>query len=136
VETTVDLVHLAILKDAADIANRKIAEAGVVGTRAQPRAGQRFDAEARKKRRPQGQVFRPDPIQSHRGGLCLSLDPMITEKLDYVSLLQLHEIGRNAIREAIMLNRNAFAGLIVGETRAGRNYFDRFHATGDQMTIF
>lgn len=37
-----------------------------------------------------------------------------------------HRHGVTAVKRAIMHNRNAFAGLILGEAKAGRNYFDRW----------
>jgi hypothetical protein len=73
-----------------------------------------------------GQVFRPDRGRSEKSGLCLSLDESIVQGRTEEEIIELHEIGKAAIMEAITRwHPDLFAGLIVGEARQGRNYFDR-----------
>lgn len=114
--TTPELVHLAILKDAAQIAN------DLAG------ADERLE-----KITPGMGVFKPAPLQSKRGGLALSIDPGWRGK----ELRVLNEIGVQAVRQSILKNPREFVGLILGHARKGVNYFDRFqYAVGDQMELF
>ena len=103
---TANAVHLDILRDAEIIANRLYEES---------RSG--FG---------QGQIFRADPIQSTKGGLCLSIDEVVAESLDQDEVVEAHQIGVEAIRQSILKNYESFVGLILGDARNGRNYFDRF----------
>jgi hypothetical protein len=136
-DTRLDLVHLAILQDAADIANRRVREvfADLAPKPTFYRPG-RFNPETRGKRPFYGDIFRADPAQSEKGGMCLSMDPKLVETLDDDMLVELHRIGKGAIRDAISKNGSLFVGLMVGEAREGRNYFDRFIEPGQQINLF
>jgi hypothetical protein len=123
--------HSVILSDAADIANRKAAEEydptqkGNAGPEPnEERSG--FIA---------GALFRPDPGRSTKGGLALSVDPFVFGLFTRPQQERVREIGREAIREAIIANQDLFVGLILGEARQGRNYFDRFIEEGEQMQL-
>jgi len=48
----------------------------------------------------------------------------VVDQLDENTLEILREIGRKAIRQAIINKGSLFVGLIVGEARNKRNYFD------------
>lgn len=137
-ETSVELVHLAILKDAATIANRTVMQLGVIGPQRPLAAGERFNPEARKKRSRfvAGEVYRADPIRSRKGGLCLSVDPSVVEGMTDAEVAHLHEIGVEAVKQAIAKNKHLFVGLILGDARKGNNYFDRFLAPGEQKRLF
>lgn len=130
--TTVEEVHLVILRAASEIANQQwIAEGSDQPATPQYRPGERFNAEKRKRRNPrrtvQGEIFRPDPVQSDQGGLTLSIDPLVTSTMTDDEISHLHEIGVNAVRQAMAQHPHLLAGLILGEARQGRNYFDRYH---------
>lgn len=135
-ETSLELVHLAILQDAADIANRRAREVFADLAPKQSYRPGRFNPETRAKRKFYGDIFRADPAQSERGGLCLSMDPKLVETLDDDTLVSLHRIGRQAMRDAISKNGSIFIGLILGEARAGNNYFDRYIDPGQQINLF
>lgn len=122
--TTPEYVHLAILKDAARIANEKYAQEFDVNNDPGWRKG-RFRPDTRQAR-VYGDIFRADPVQSRKGGLCLSVDPRTMAMLDPDQQMQLREIGRSAIKQSIVENQRAFVGLILGEARKGDNYFDRY----------
>lgn len=133
--TTVEEVHLIILRTACEIANQRWAQTGGTGreqTIPHPEylPGERFSASRRKIRNPRrvvvGELFRPDPVQSKRGGLTLSVDPLVTYDMGEDEIRELHEMGRNAVKEAMTRHPQLIAGLILGEARKGRNYFDRF----------
>lgn len=126
-QTTVELVHGAILRDAADIANQQIESDPVLQELARPRrpAGKtRFDPASRKQFF-SGSVFRPDPTRSNLGGLALSMDEGM-KQLPEPTLQRLQQIGRDAIKQSIVKNQRAFVAVILAEARAGRNYSDRF----------
>lgn len=135
-ETNRDLVHLAILKDAAEIANQQFAlEYGSDADPARWKRG-RFEKPPHERETiVYGDLFRPDPIQSEKGGLCLSIDPRIAQGMPPEQRKRVHEIGRNAIKQSLVKNRQVFIGLIIGEARAGRNYFDNFDQQ-DQLRFF
>jgi hypothetical protein len=103
----VEDVHREILRDAAAIANQKLTTDVNFSTTLM------------------GEVFRPDPIRSNKGGLCLSLEEQV-RSLDPEQIQVLHQIGAQAIRQALLRNKEKFVGLILGDARQGRNYFDRF----------
>jgi hypothetical protein len=116
--TTPELVHLAILKDAAEAASTRAV--------ADPRLPEIVS----------GQVYRPAPLRSRRGGLALSLISGL-ERLPPAKIRILHEIGRQGVRESILKNRREFVGLILGHAREGVNYFDRYkYEVGDQTELF
>jgi hypothetical protein len=48
----------------------------------------------------------------------------------------LREIGREAMKEALVKNQFQLVGLMLGEARQGRNYFDRFILENQQTRIF
>lgn len=126
-DTTVELAQLGILKDAAQIANQMYQQEFDPGV--QPTAWRpgRFKAPPREREAfIFGDVFRPDPIQSEKGGLTLTIDPHLIQHLSVQQQNRLREIGRTALRKAIIKNKETFVGIILGEARAGRNYFDRF----------
>lgn len=118
VVTTPELVHLAILKDAAEYAN-------VMAVQDQ--------------RLPEivaGGPFNAAPLRSRRGGLALGLSAGY-ERMAPEKLRILHEIGGHAIKKSILKNQREFVGLILGFAREGANYFDRFqYAVGEQMELF
>lgn len=116
--TTVELVHAAILRDAAEIANSQVDQ-----TKKNPSTG-RFRPE--KRHAFGGQVFRADQIRSRKGGLALSIEEGIVSTLTKEEINNLRQIGQAAIQQAISKNQRAFVGMIVGEAREGRNYFDRY----------
>jgi hypothetical protein len=136
VETNAELVHLAILQDAADIANRRVREVFADLAPKQSYRPGRFNPETRANKRFYGDIFRADPTQSERGGLCLSMDPKFVETLDDDTLVSLHRIARQSIRDAISKNGPIFIGMILGEARAGNNYFDRYIDPGQQINLF
>ena len=124
--TSVELVHLAILKDAAEIANADYAATDWEVKLPTYQTG-RFKAPPhRREGYVFGQLFRADPVQSTKGGLTLSIDPFIFQQLDSEQQQRLREIGKEAIRKSLVKNKRLFVGLILGEARQGRNYFDRF----------
>lgn len=134
--TTPELVHLAILKDAEDIANRRFAEEFDIGADSPWRPG-RFSAPPGERDRAfaSGRIYRADSARSEKGGLCLSVDEVTINAADQDKIDRIHQIGMEAIHESILLNRNSFVGLIIGEAREGRNYFDRFPSEG-QTRLF
>lgn len=126
---TVEEVHQIILNTAASIANRMFFEAQDI-TQIAYRPGERFNHEARARRggMVSGQIFRADPIQSKKGGLCLSLDRATTEGKTQSEIDELHAIGVAAIKESIVSwHPELFAGVILGEAKSNRNYFNRFN---------
>lgn len=117
-----------ILDTAAQIANREWNE--LQNSPWNPAPGERFNQDARRKRWASlhGDVFRADQDRSEQGGLCLSLDEAIVEGATKEEIDTLHRIGREAIVEALRWHPDLLGGMIVGEARKGRNYFDRFPA--------
>jgi hypothetical protein len=111
----VEYVHHMLLIEAADIANQKLSEE--VATEKD------FGADIGL---PPGEAFRPDPLASKKGGLCLTIDPSITLMRKPETIQRLHEIGVEAVRQALVKNQEQFVGLILGDARKRRNYFDRF----------
>jgi hypothetical protein len=129
--TTVDEVHAIILRTASEIANQRwIETGGQVSEAPSYGAGERFNAAARRRRNPHrrvtGEIFRPDPAQSEIGGLALSVDPLVTSTMTDEEIEELHEVGFYAVRDAIKQHPHLLVGLILGEARQGRSYFDRF----------
>jgi hypothetical protein len=128
--TTVEQVHLAILQDAADEANRRwsqMFDVDVAPTYIP--AGQRFNAEARARRGKSwasGEVFRADPIQSTKGGLCLTVNEAVTMTMTVDDIQLLHRVGRESMHWSLIKNQEKFVGLILGEARHGRDYFARY----------
>lgn len=102
VETAQDL----ILQNAADIANHKY----------------RGPAS--------GKIFRPDPVQSRLGGLCLSISDAVDMSLTDEQRAELWNIGANAIEESIMEYQDLFISMIFTDAYDGKNYFDRFKIDG------
>ena len=125
----IEYVQHMILIEAAEVANRKAAQeqdiekGGFVPT--EDRTG--FVS---------GEIFRPDPVQSRKGGLCLSIDPIVFDAYPKTMQARLREIGREAMKEALVNNQEQFVGLILGEARQGRNYFDRFVIENQQIRLF
>lgn len=88
-----------------------------------------------------GGPYSPAPERSRRGGLALALDPGLVEGLMRTRAGQqkvqlLHEIGTEAVRQAILDNPDLIGGLITGHAKQGINYFDRFGLPGDQARLF
>jgi hypothetical protein len=48
-------------------------------------------------------------------------------RLDQEVVDALHEIGMNAIKQALIDRPDLFVGAVLGEARNGLNYFDRHH---------
>lgn len=132
--TSVEYVHLAILKDAADIANIDYAAEGDV-TQPQWRPGRFRLPPNEREGFVFGELYRADPAQSIKGGLTLSVDPHIFAQLDPQQQARVREIGKEAIRKSLVKNQKLFVGLILGEARRGRNYFDRFNPSA-QLRLF
>lgn len=132
---TLETIHASILKDAADIANKEIAKVGLEsppptyvapGTRFRPNRPRGWAA---------GQIYRPDQRASKLGGLCLTIDPKWTQNAPPEVVARLHQIGKAAIHQAIVQQGPLFIGLILGEMRQGKNYFDRFAQPGKQLKL-
>lgn len=132
---TLKTIHASILRDAADIANKQIAEKGLeppppafvaAGTRFRPGRPRGWAA---------GQIYRPDQDASKLGGLCLTIDPRWTQNAPPEVVAYLHAIGKAAIHQAIVQRGPLFVGLILGEMRRGHNYFDRFAEPGTQLKM-
>lgn len=108
-----EFVQHMILFDAADHANQEISNENFTYKNGQPAMLM-------------GEIFRADPVQSTKGGMCLSIDEHVTASLSAGAIRRLHEIGVKALHDALVENQDKFVGLILGEAREGRNYFDRF----------
>jgi hypothetical protein len=102
---SVEEAHHLILIDAEDLANHKIQTLGWGVA---------------------GKLFRFDPVRSKRGGLTLSMDRVMSEALSDEQIQEARAIGLEAIKKALAKNKEPFVGLIVGDARQGRNYFDRY----------
>lgn len=113
---SVEEVHMLLLHEAADWANREYQVRDQTGEAP-------------------GEIFAPNPLASEKGGLCLTLDPAFVATRTPVQLEDLHELGSEAIQRALADHRDIFVGLIVGEARQGRNYFDRFNSD-PQLRLF
>jgi hypothetical protein len=125
----VEYVQHIILLDAAAIANRLAAQEEDIS-----QSG--FEPTEDRTGFVSGELFRADPIQSRKGGLTLSIDPFIFDLYSAKMKLRLREIGKQAIKEALVNNQEQFVGLILGEAREGRNYFDRFVVENQQTRLF
>jgi hypothetical protein len=78
----------------------------------------------------QGSPFREAEVKSTKGGLCLDYDEGLLilspeEERERVQEV-MTRIGTDAILQALSEKKDLFVGLILGEARKGRNYFDRF----------
>jgi hypothetical protein len=111
----VEYVHHMLLIAAADIANQMLSEEASEKSPFGEDIGL-----------PPGEAYRPDPLASDKGGLCLTIDPSITLGRKPETIQRLKEIGIEAVRQALVKNQNQFVGLILGDARRRRNYFDRF----------
>lgn len=49
---------------------------------------------------------------------------------------RMQRVGRRAVQQALQENWDLFVGVILGEARAGRDYFSRFRPTEAQGTLF
>jgi hypothetical protein len=78
----------------------------------------------------EGKPFREAEVKSAKGGLCLDYDEglVILSPEDQREAIQdvMKRIGTDAILQALSEKKDLFVGLILGEARKGRNYFDRF----------
>ena len=132
----VNEVHHHILFTAADIANRRFKELDFISPSSnQTNLFETIDKELAKRGTMLTDIYRADPIQSEKGGLCLSIDPKVYETIPTELRDDVHRIGREAIKQALIENQKQFVGLILGEARQGRNYFDRFDPP-DQGRLF
>lgn len=111
-------VHDEILEHAAEIANRLVIDYEMGGKLPRILWGE-------------PKPFRPVPTQTATPGFSLmydlgySLDEL--EEADRALIQSVFsEIATRAVRDALSLNADKLAGLIVGEARQGRNYFDHF----------
>jgi len=109
-----EYVQEMILWDACDIANASLPD---VVTNALERGDSSYVA---------GDVFHPSQSQSLKGGLCLEIDPGIVRALSPELMQELRELMVKSLQKAIIKNKEQFVGLILGEARQGRIYFDRF----------
>jgi hypothetical protein len=134
VETTVEFVHLAILKDAAKIANEEYFAEFDPARPTSYRPGRFRAPPGERQGLVFGDIYRPDPVQSDKGGLALSIDPHVFSALDQEQQLRARTIARAALKRAIVENKTAFIGLILGEARQGRNYFERY-GLEDQLRL-
>jgi hypothetical protein len=124
--TKVELVHRAILEEAAAIANRRAATEGIDPPQRRVAPGTRFKAGRKRSGFVSGEIFRADPGRSQKGGLALSIEPALVQSADPVRVAHLRTIARDAIHEALRRKGALLVGLIIGERRAGRDYFERF----------
>lgn len=125
----VEYVQHLILLEAADLANRKAAqEQGI------EKSG--FEPDETRTQFVNGELFRADPVQSRKGGLALSIDPFVFASFSRPMQARLREIGKESIKEALVNNQEQFVGLILGEAREGRSYFDRFIQPDQQTRLF
>lgn len=145
--TTVEEVHALILRRACEIANQRWAQTGGKGREDRQgrdqlgqfsaplpsrayEPGERFNVAKRRARNPQniaqGEVFRPDAVKSQKGGLAISVDPMVTHDMTKEEVRELHDLARVSMRRSVKENERLVAGIVVGEARKGRNYFNRF----------
>lgn len=126
--TKVELVHRAILEEAATIANRRAATEGIDPPQRRMAPGTRFKAGRKRSGFVSGEVFRADPGRSQKGGLALSIEPALIVGADQARIDHLRNIAKESIHEALRRKGSLLVGLIVGERRAGRDYFERFHS--------
>jgi hypothetical protein len=104
--TKVEEVHEKICEDASWIANELI------------------DYDTRIGRKWKGYVIRNDSPYND-GKLSLAISAEFYSAPDRVKgYYREHSIA--AIRKSILQNKDLFAGMILGEARAGRNYFNRW----------
>lgn len=110
--TSVNEVHRIISAAAADIANQD------------PRKDPRFSFQAA--------AEQSEVTQEGTHGLTIEWDPgqyhlsYPLEERERVSRI-MTEVGTDAIRQAIHVNQELFVGVIVGEARQGRDYFENFN---------
>lgn len=77
-------------------------------------------------------IFKEASNQSSNGGLCLEIDPVVYGLIPAASLEgfqeKIHEVGRDAVKKALVENGDVFVGLILGVARREGldTYFDRF----------
>jgi hypothetical protein len=136
----VELVHRALMEDAARVANDLIqAESDLIRllpeNKNQYPTGGRFDPKTRKKRYAvAGQFYRPDPGRTGRGGITLSLDESV-KYLPPETIERIHWIANQGIRAAIKMNPDKIGYLIVADAFDGVNYFDRFADAHQQLSF-
>lgn len=106
-------LHMQISTRAAEIANNELSKRGIIES-----------------------VFRADPRRSQRGGLTLSVDEMKWDSLSKRKQKEYRGIGKRAMHEAIVEFKDEFVGLIIGDAREGKNYFERFIAPEEQVKLF
>lgn len=104
----VELVHTTIMDRAEDLANKEIIESQMLPV---------FTS---------GKIYRYDAAQSQGGGLTLSIEPMIDNKLTEEERQQVWDIGAAAIERAIVEHGDLLVAGILQDAMEGTNYFDRF----------
>lgn len=125
---TVEEVHEVILETAAQIANQKVSEVNDLF---------KGFGVTLKNSLASGFIFRADSIRSEKGGLCLSVDEIVTKGMEDEEIAILHAIGVEAIKESIVSTHSEkFVGMILGEAKKHHNYFDRFVDSGTQLSLF
>lgn len=107
--TTVEEIHEIICDAAVGIANDLVAQ--------NPRIARKW----------KGPVFR-NSSPYNDGRLVLEITEEYRSAPDKVKRIYRVE-GARAVRMALVRNQNLFVGMIFGEARAGRNYFDRWAQT-------
>lgn len=105
--TTVEEIHDIISDTAVDIAHDAV------------------DQDTRIPRKWKGQVFR-NGSPYNNGRLVLEITEEYQSAPDSVKRLY-RQAANLALRRSISYHQELFAGMIFGEARAGRNYFDRWH---------
>lgn len=111
-----DRAHEKILKDAADIANHRAIEVMV-----QELPNVSSDT----------RVFEEANNRSGPSRLTLVMNETLIASLSIDLQQRLRSIASQALREAIGKNKELFVGLILGQARQGRNYFDQFSQGSD-----
>jgi hypothetical protein len=104
--TSVEEIHDIISDTAVDIAHDII------------------DQDRRIPRKWKGPVFR-NGSPYNDGRLCLEITEEYQSAPDKVKKLY-HQAARLGIQRSVVYHQELFAGMIFGEARAGRNYFDRW----------
>lgn len=104
--TSVEEVHEIICENAVTLANNLI--------ESDPRIAKRY----------KGPVFR-NGAPYNGGKLVLEITEEYHGVPDRIKKFY-REVGAQGVRMSIMQNQELFVGLIFGEARAGRNYFDNW----------
>lgn len=111
--TTVEEVHDLLCEDAMKLGNNMV------------------DNDPAIPRKYKGPVFR-NGSPYNDGRLVLEITEEYQTVPDRIKA-QYRTIAANAIRMAVMQNQDVFVGMIFGEARSGRNYFDRWTQAPERL---